>query len=250
MGRAGRVHVFFGSATGPRATPALSLSGPDPSAAGGWLFGWSVVGAVDVNGDGYPDLVVRAARGETITMHVFLGSATGLSPTPALSFDRSGGGHVLNGSRLTKAGDVNGDGYADLAVTGTNAMGDMSVVDVYLGSATGLSPTPAFRLTGRDGERGSFGWPMVGTGDLNGDGYGDLAVGSVDGLNYSGRVYVYLGSETGPSTTASYRLTDPEDRWGYWGTSLARAAAVRRAPARTPVRPRTPALVCRAPSPA
>ncbi|MCK5796588.1 MAG: hypothetical protein KAI47_05370, partial [Deltaproteobacteria bacterium] len=49
----GNAYVYFGSATGPPATPSLTLDNPRDQALGG--FGRSVASAGDVNGDGSTD---------------------------------------------------------------------------------------------------------------------------------------------------------------------------------------------------
>ena len=72
--------------------------------------------------------------------------------------------------------DANGDGFADVAVGASAAAGGVGRVYVYLGSATGPSTTPATTLTGPDGAGGEFGRIVVSAGDVNGDGFADLAV--------------------------------------------------------------------------
>jgi hypothetical protein len=248
----GRVHVFLGSVTGLTSTPALSLTGADSS----WsYFSTSLASAGDLNGDGYADLVVGAPAALQFTgrVHVYLGSATGPRDTPALSLTGPDGNGTHFGTGVASAGDLNGDGYADLAV-GANGQAGSSVwgrVHLYFGSAAGPSATSFHTLTA-PGRTAGFGHSLASAGDLNGDGHTDLVVGCLAGAPdiEIGAVRVYLGSATGPGDTPFLSLERPGERTGRFGISLARADAVRRAPARTPVRPRTPALVCRAPSPA
>src|SRR5687768_2422485 len=83
------------------------------------------------------------------------------------------------GASVSSAGDVNGDGFGDVAV-GASRYDDESaggIVEVYLGSATGLDAIPAFTA-----EAGQpyvwFGSSVASAGDVNGDGYWDLVVGS------------------------------------------------------------------------
>lgn len=106
--------------------------------------------------------------------------------------------------------DFNGDGYDDLAVATPTAdvvgFTDNGRVDVYHGSASGLSATPETILAG-DNDQAHFGLGMD-VGDFNGDGVEDLAVGSPgwhptgqsDALN--GQVKVYLGGASGIQTTS------------------------------------------------
>jgi len=80
--------------------------------------------------------------------------------------------------------DLNGDGYADLAVSTDNT----HIVYVYLGGPgdTALTADPVV-LRGPQGSR--FGRNFAAAGDVNGDGFGDLVTGA-DGSNAA---YVYLG---------------------------------------------------------
>jgi hypothetical protein len=121
-------------------------------------YGSAVARAGDVNGDGYHD--VRVGEG------LFLGGAGGLSIVPA---------QILPGY-LSAAGDVNADGYGDMIV-GLPLSGQ---VEVYLGSASGLQLSPATTLEGGAADEG-FGRSVSGAGDVNGDGYPDIVVGSVGG---------------------------------------------------------------------
>jgi hypothetical protein len=130
----------------------------------------SVASAGDVNGDGFDDLVVGAAcqdngatdEGNTF---VYLGSAVGVPLVPSISLDNpanQAGGHF--GNSVASAGDVNGDGFADLvvgapyqdcpALNGGDAF-------VYLGSVGGVPSSPSVTVTcggGDDRLGGSVAW--------------------------------------------------------------------------------------------
>jgi hypothetical protein len=87
-------------------------------------LGSSVSGAGDVNGDGYADVIVGAAHydaGETYEgfAFVFLGSAAGIADgSPATAAAQLESDQVMAelGYSVAGAGDVNGDGYADVIV--------------------------------------------------------------------------------------------------------------------------------------
>ena len=206
----GRAYVYLGSAFGLAASPAWTAE----SDQAGARFGSSVSTAGDVNGDGYSDVIVGAwyyTNGETNEgrAYCYLGSATGLSAVPAWTaeIDQAGAGF---GSSVSTAGDINGDGYADVIVGARNYDNfetDEGGAFIYLGSAMGLSTSPMW--TGEaDQGTAHYGYSTGTAGDVNGDGYSDIIVGApyyANGESYEGRVFVYLGSATGPVELPSWK---------------------------------------------
>jgi hypothetical protein len=201
----GRVYLYAGGASGLGATPATTINGRDGADGD---FGVSVAGVGDVNGDGYADVVAGASTASRLTgrAHAFLGSATGLSTTPATSWTGPDGPDGLFGNAVAGAGDVNGDGYADVLVAAASALTATGRVYLYLGSATGLPTAAATVLTGPDGTLSNFGVSIASAGDINGDGYADVVVGADRVGSLAGRVYLYLGGPSGLSTTPSATL--------------------------------------------
>ena len=105
-----------------------------------------------------------------------------------------------------RAGDVNGDGYADVVVGDLIQYGSGTRWFVYHGSANGLSTTANWTADG-DSFGSAFGASVATAGDVNGDGYDDLVVGApYDHGQTDEGVYVYHGSATGLS--AHPRLDD------------------------------------------
>ena len=82
--------------------------------------------------------------------------------------------------RVPSAGDVNGDGYADVLVGDTDATLSVSgrrTGPSIIGSATASRPSPAIVLTLTPaGDASQFGHSVDGAGDVNGDGYADVVV--------------------------------------------------------------------------
>jgi len=120
------------------------------------------------------------------------------------------------GTSWMPVGDVDGDSYDDLIVgaygydtpTATNA----GRAYLFYGYHTGLDTTPDWVV---DGEMTDayFGYSVAGAGDVNGDGFHDVLVGShgydltdPETLNV-GKVYLYLGSDGLLQTTPSWTFT-------------------------------------------
>jgi hypothetical protein len=218
----GRVYVYLGGASGPSSAPSTTLLGPDGYSA---EFGQSVASAGDVNGDGYADLVVGAPEVglQVGRAHVYLGGPAGLATTPATTFESLAGNFANFGWSVASAGDVNGDGYADVLVGASAASRGTGRVDVYLGSATGVATAPATTLTGPDGIGSEFGWLTASAGDVNGDGYGDVLLGGY-GSGGGGHAYVYLGGAAGLASTPATALAGRAGPFGYFGYAAASPA--------------------------
>ncbi|MBX3273382.1 MAG: VCBS repeat-containing protein [Sandaracinaceae bacterium] len=147
----------------------------------------------DFDGDGFGDVVLRDPRGR-----VFVISGTSeRSPSMVEMIrvpDPATAPHLdppSFGFGLAKAGDVNGDGYADVVIGDPGAGG---VAYVYLGGRGGLPPSPSFTLENpRGASDGGFGLSVAGVGDVDGDGYADVVISAP----YQNEVFVYRGGSAG-----------------------------------------------------
>src|SRR5581483_6549149 len=138
-----------------------------------------------------------------------------LGSTPSLAiFARASCGIPSGfGTSVANAGDVNGDGYTDVIVgepytydsTTSLTFGGAAV---FLGSDAGLVIATWARLCGGPEDQ-YYGGCVAGVGDVNGDGYGDVAVSD---LYYrdTGFVAIFPGSDAGTTTSASPSLYDPD----------------------------------------
>ncbi|GAA3565066.1 FG-GAP repeat protein [Microlunatus spumicola] len=140
------------------------------------------------------------------------------------------------GSAVASA-DFDGDGYADLAVglPGEDFKGkqDAGAVTVLYGTSKGLSGSRSKQFSEPEGKYryAGFGGALA-AGDLNGDGYPDLAVGAVDDerdltpdddFPASGSVTILYGGKKGVTTSKSTRFLGQqgEEQDYHFGSSLA-----------------------------
>lgn len=179
-------------------------------------------GVPDFNGDGFADLVLGAANvGRTGGVQVYAGSSRGLPPAPSALLALPDGLGEGASPNVANAGDVNGDGFADLAVAAQGISSRAGLCNVFLGSPTGLANPAAFTLTSPVGLEGGFGGAVVGADDTNGDGFADFAVAAPGNSTTLGRVFLYLGSAQGPAL-APTPLTTSESNTAF-GYALASA---------------------------
>ena len=137
------------------------------------FFAWHI-GHGDINGDGISDLLLTPMG----TIYIYYGG-TGFDAVPDDS--------VVNNATYFgwnfASGDINGDGYDDLAVWGADIK-----VFIYLGG-TKISTQPAYIL---QGPPFYFGFDGLAIGDVNGDGYRDLAVSTSEHYP-DDSTYIYFG---------------------------------------------------------
>lgn len=204
---------------------------------GGTTFGASVASAGDVNGDGYADVIVGApsyknGQDREGRIYVFHGSASGLKPLPAWTFESNIAECELGWS-VASAGDINGDGFDDVLAgsefcsTSIKPENREGRVYLFLGTSAGLSPTYAWMIQG-GGFDESLGWSIASAGDVNKDGYADVIIGAPWASypeGHEGRVYVFYGSASGLKTTADW-TAESNVPWSDFGQSVASAGDV------------------------
>ncbi len=226
----GAAFIYHGSAASISTTAAALVESNQASAN----FGAAVASAGDVNGDGYSDVIVGAYtydNGESNegAAFVYLGSAAGISTTPAAMLE-SNQASANFGYSVAGAGDVNGDGYSDVIVGAymyDNGQADEGAAFVYHGSAAGIS-TMAAAMVERNQASANFGYSVAGAGDVNGDGYSDVIVGANmydNGQADEGAAFIYHGSATGISTTAA-AVVESNQASANSGTSVGGAGDV------------------------
>ncbi|NBC34352.1 MAG: hypothetical protein GVY13_16870 [Alphaproteobacteria bacterium] len=246
---AGASYVVFGSSAGFGATLDLAdldgtngftLNGKDAGDQAGRV----VSGAGDINGDGIDDLIIRApdadpmGRDDAGESYVVFGSTTGFGATLDLAdLDGTNGfaligatpGESSFGVSASGAGDVNGDGFADLIIGARDAVnldGEIEAGKAYVvfGSGAGFDPVVdladidglnGFTLYGSDADDAA-GTSVSAAGDVNGDGVDDLVIGATradpGGRDGAGEAYVIFGrqAETAPPAPNLYRIALPD----------------------------------------
>lgn len=179
---AGAARVFSGASGAPLVSVLLGAPGE--------LFGHSVCGIGDVNGDGVPDLAVGAPQESSAGVNAGrVWVVSGADGSTVLRTILGVPGEKL-GTSLASLGDVTGDGRPELAIGASNGgagqRGQAYVHDLATNSRLyAVGP----RSSGVD-----FGlYYIASAGELDGDGRPDLYVGDFLDRNESGRAYFFSG---------------------------------------------------------
>jgi hypothetical protein len=198
--------------------------------------GWRVASAGDVNGDKFDDMIIEArggdgpgnARPDAGDAYVIFGQQGGFGAAVDLGTIATGvGGFIIHGRDandaylrhfVESAGDINGDGFADMTIgavyadgpsNGRSSGGESYVV---FGKGTGFpasidlaaiaSPnpmTPSLGFVVYGEEAGDLAGRVSSAGDVNGDGFDDLLIGARLGSGpsnsraFCGNSYVVFG---------------------------------------------------------
>lgn len=173
-----RAYIHFG---GPNMdnVPDVILVGP-----GGSQFGFSVSGAGDVNGDDYKDVIIGAfdQYGPEYNGRAYIYFGGNLMDDKPDVILEGEAGYDTFGYSVSKAGDVNGDGYDDVIVGAP-----LTGAYIFYGGNP-MNSIPDVEIEDSLGD--SLGYAVNTAGDVNNDGYDDVLV-----LKWY-EALLFLGGET------------------------------------------------------
>ena len=229
----GKVHLFFGATNfnlsqnqSPNSSNASYFGEIDSD-----ILGNSLGGGGDINNDGFNDFLIGAplndGNGTTSGKAYLVFGGTTLNQSQDINISVAAnisylGNTTTNFSSAVKIiGDINNDSFDDFLIgapdTDQGGTNTGKIFLIYGGSTLNISanvnPEVAANVSfvGPDSDRvgdGGIGQiPFAGLGDINGDGFSDLAIGTPDGddgVGTPGRAYIFLGGPTfGPGVNAS-----------------------------------------------
>jgi hypothetical protein len=249
-----RAYVIFGAATFAATLDVSALNGSNGFTLSGELtndrFGDGLSGGSDINGDGIDDFAVGAPLVNSVgglggRAYVFFGRNTFPASVAANSATGTGGftinptaGGDLMGFTVAMGGDINNDGREDLIVSslssdiGGDGTGAAYVIFGRAANTPFSSPLSVSSLDGSAtsgfafrgaGTNDGLGVPAFFTGDVNGDGVGDLIAGAAsNGTNGagSGQSCILFGRGAGFSAIVNAGALDGTDGFCLNGEAM------------------------------
>ena len=177
------VMIYRGSRSGRLLSPSrLRIAIPETTSA---VHG-EVAAAGDVNADGFADLLIgnQWADGDLANQgkaYLLLGPVRRRLVKPDMTIDNPiPEFNTRFGSAVAGIGDINQDGYADIAVGCPYGANGAGYVAVYSGSTGAIANAPAFIISGM----GGFGWSLSAVGHPEGLGQPFFAAGEESGASY------------------------------------------------------------------
>ncbi|RMH03756.1 MAG: hypothetical protein D6702_05005 [Planctomycetota bacterium] len=160
-------------------------------------FGGAVAGVGDVDGDGTPDFAVGARLDDNLAsgggmVRVYSGATLSV----IWQWDGTTADDAM-GCAIAGAGDIDGDGYADVIVGARQRQDGASTNPGYVNVYSGQTGQVIYTLTGGTSANLQFGYSVAGGRDVDGDGVNDIAVGAYgDDTTFlnAGAAWVFSGA--------------------------------------------------------
>ena len=244
----GVIHIMFMNANGSvKSTEEIhGTTSNGPTLANGWWFGWSVENVGDIDGDGKNEIAGGAIldhsggnqKGAVNIMFMNDDGSGSVDSTVEINDLTTNGPTLNNGDRfgysIANIGDLDGDGFGDLAVGAAYDDGDGGVNRgavhiMFMGPSGSVKSTVEINDSTTNGptlaDGDYFGRSIENIGDLDGDGINDLAVGAGNPIHSStkGSIHIIFMNANGSvkstveiddSTTNGPTLNNG-DRFGY-----------------------------------
>ncbi|WP_024356854.1 FG-GAP repeat protein [Leucobacter chironomi] len=195
-------------------------------------------GVGDIDGDGRDEVAVNQIGGAVVIVDAeqLVAPDTAIATMPGTRIAGAG----IDIVSMAGVGDVNGDGRDDLAVGSASYTGPAAaspytgavwvLTDLGADVTLGTGPVPGFRIDGPARGYDLLGTSVVGLGDIDGDGLGDLLIGGESDSPRSGSAVVVRGGADGanvatdPLATTGFAVHAADDssvQRGWWLNGVA-----------------------------
>ena len=205
VNNSGHVSIRLGSATGISTSTWWEMNGSDDD-----NLGWSLTSLGDVESDGCTDLAVvadkmilensTASLSQNGLVMILKGNITSMVHHANITQTGSG---TMFGRQVIGNGDINGDGFMDMAISNTDSIESptgYSSVEFFLGDSSGINTTAVSTFSPLDTGR-LYGVEMSFVGDVDGDGFDDILISELFASTtpyHSGKIHMWGGSSSGP----------------------------------------------------
>ena len=198
----GRAYIFLG---GPKIDKLSDITFIAP--VNNWYFGCSVVGAGDLNGDGYDDVAIGSSHYSDFEsgldsgrVYIYFGGSFMDSTADIILSGNDK--HDYFGYSISSAGDVNRDGYADIIVGAPQERPNPGYASIFFGGPN-MDNISDINIIGASADDW-FGCSVSGAGDFDHDGYVDFLIGAKynDSIGPdSGCAYLFFGNQNASNMT-------------------------------------------------
>jgi FG-GAP repeat/FG-GAP-like repeat len=218
----GIVYIYLGSSTGSSYMAWSETLYGDSAQFPALGYGHAISAAGDVNGDGFSDLLISTWSDSLRTAGMSYLHLGGMSKSEVQQSQFSSYFALAHGNNVLGPGDLNGDGYSDMVILREDRLDEISYVQVYWGTPTGaidVKPNAVIPVSKSDTVN-------IG-GDINGDGFADLIIGSPETTTpdgaLAGAAYIYHGAPgTAFDTNADAELRS-HSGYQFFGHAVASA---------------------------